>query len=246
MLNFDLAADPWTIELVDFNRFLQEITTEFGDDAQHFPAALDHDQFLAKVQQFVGAHVRWHDASPRFDKARYAVVYLLAAILCRHRCGALAFGFVVTLKSGITMGAGLGSSAAYGVCLAAAFHFYALYRLAPACTIATFNASSADVKRTISEWAFCSERLMHGNPSGLDNTICTMGNLLRFRKGEQPEPVALAQPLNVLLVNTRVDRSTATLVAQVAALKTAYPPLVQHLLDAMGTVVEDIIKVILD
>lgn len=84
---------------------------------------------------------------------------------------------------------------------------------------------------------------MHGNPSGLDNTICTFGSLLKFRKGQAWTEVELRRPLHVLMVNTGVDRSTATLVAKVAALRAEFPELLGHLLDGMGSVVEDIIRV---
>lgn len=84
---------------------------------------------------------------------------------------------------------------------------------------------------------------MHGNPSGLDNTICTFGSLLKFRKGHAWTEVELHRPLNVLMINTGVDRSTATLVAKVAALRVEFPELLGHLLDGMGSVVEDIIAV---
>lgn len=84
---------------------------------------------------------------------------------------------------------------------------------------------------------------MHGNPSGLDNTICTVGSLLKFYKGSKPIKVLLKMPLNVLLVNTRVDRSTVTLVQKVADLRIAHTDLVDHVLAAMGSLVEDIIRV---
>lgn len=84
---------------------------------------------------------------------------------------------------------------------------------------------------------------MHGNPSGLDNTICTFGSLLKFRKGHAWSEIELCRPLHVLMINTGVDRSTATLVAKVAALREEFPELLCHLLDGMGSVVEDIVAV---
>lgn len=84
---------------------------------------------------------------------------------------------------------------------------------------------------------------MHGNPSGLDNTICTVGQMLKFYKGVAPIAVRLRVPLNVVLVNTAVGRSTLTLVQKVAALRSEHSTLVDHILNAMGTLVEDVIKV---
>lgn len=84
---------------------------------------------------------------------------------------------------------------------------------------------------------------MHGNPSGLDNTICTVGQMLKFYKGVAPISVHLRVPLNVVLVNTAVERSTLTLVQKVATLKAQHGELVGHVLNAMGTLVEDVISV---
>lgn len=125
---------------------------------------------------------------------------------------------------------------------------YFRYRLTPNC-IEKFNLSTAEeqspVKTIISNWAFCSEKLMHGNPSGLDNSICTVGSLLKFYKGSKPISVHLKMPLNVMLVNTCVDRSTATLVKHVVDLRSSHKELVDHIMNAMSSVVEDIIQVIM-
>lgn len=110
--------------------------------------------------------------------------------------------------------------------------------------IGNFNGSKNGVDKhavlqEISDWAFCSEKIMHGNPSGLDNTICTFGNVVKFYRGKEPEPINLACSLPILLVDSNVSRSTATLVQKVVALKERHPKVVQSLFEAMGEVVED-------
>lgn len=115
-----------------------------------------------------------------------------------------------------------------------------------------FNANDEGVDKTavlkeISDWAFCSEKIMHGNPSGLDNTICTFGNVVKFYRGKEPEGISLGCPIPILLVDSNVSRSTATLVQKVVQLKEKHPQVVQSIFDAMGHVVEDaaeILKVI--
>lgn len=59
-------------------------------------------------------------------KTLLAIAYLLTGILIQNRCDEVKHGFAVTFKSGITLGAGLGSSASFAVCLSAAFYFYAM------------------------------------------------------------------------------------------------------------------------
>lgn len=182
------------------------------------------------------------------DKTIFSVFYLLTGILVSNRCVELKYGFTLTMKSGLTMGAGLGSSASFGVCLAGIFHFYALIRL-NSTYVDRYNNRSTDTERNeiksiISEWAFCSEKIMHGNPSGLDNTICTFGNVVKFYRGKKPEPISLKVPLNVLLVNTGVSRSTVALVKKVLELKEMYPALVNHVFMAIGALVEDAVKIL--
>lgn len=100
-----------------------------------------------------------------------------------------------------------------------------------------------EILSSISSWAFCSERIMHGTPSGLDNAICTFGNVFKFFKGVKPITIKPKVALNILLVDTRVSRSTAKVVKGVADLKTEYPQLIGHVMDAMGSLVEDVVLV---
>lgn len=102
----------------------------------------------------------------------------------------------------------------------------------------------SEIKTNISNWAFCSEKLMHGNPSGVDNTVCTFGQLVKFSRGSKPSMLSLQAPLNVLLINTGVNRSTATLVQNVANLKQSHPEIIEHILNAMGSVVDDVVGVV--
>lgn len=85
---------------------------------------------------------------------------------------------------------------------------------------------------------------MHGNPSGLDNTICTFGNIVKFYKGIAPIDVHLSMPLNILLVDTKVSRSTAKLVENVSNLRRDHPKLIDHVMSAMGELVEDAVGIL--
>lgn len=94
------------------------------------------------------------------------------------------------VDSSIPVGSGLGSSAAYSACLSTAL-------LAAAGKIASQKAMSdaspdgfvsGDVLRTpktvslssedlalINKWSLEAEKLIHGKPSGIDNSVCTYG-----------------------------------------------------------------------
>lgn len=80
------------------------------------------------------------------------------------------------------MGAGLGSSASFSVVLAGCFLQEIIFRQLNSPDMIQFNAEQLS---EISQWAYCSERIMHGTPSGLDNSICTYGSIVRFRRNEE-------------------------------------------------------------
>ena len=63
--------------------------------------------------------------------------------------------------------------------------------------------------------AFVSEMILHGKPSGIDNSVSTFGGFIQF-SNFLPTVVDFAPPIKVLLVNTQVKRNTRTLVEKVA------------------------------
>ncbi|ORY86796.1 ribosomal protein S5 domain 2-type protein [Protomyces lactucae-debilis] len=149
------------------------------------------------------------------NTAASAFVYLLVMIQ-----GAKGLNHTCTghfrLTSELPIGAGLGSSASVSVVVAAAVLF---------CTYGRhfLNASNPisirdEALGLIDRWAFAGEQVIHGNPSGVDNTVATYGGCVAFRKGGQP--VTHTMPaLPLLLTNTGVPRDTKSQVAKVALLK---------------------------
>lgn len=79
--------------------------------------------------------------------------------------------------SELPIGAGLGSSASYSVCLATS-----LLQLAGHVTQTSDQSNartlSHDDLELINKWAFLSEKIIHGNPSGVDNSVATFGELI--------------------------------------------------------------------
>nr|KAJ3422881.1 hypothetical protein HK105_005829 [Polyrhizophydium stewartii] len=96
--------------------------------------------------------------------------FTLYALICRGR-----FGIEVQMESKLPVGAGLGSSASFSVCASATLLLHSgLVQLgdAGAGQTASFSNSQLEV---INAWAFLSEKVIHGNPSGIDNSLCTYG-----------------------------------------------------------------------
>jgi mevalonate kinase len=109
-------------------------------------------------------------------------------------------GVMVTLSSSIPISAGLGSSAASSVAALAA--------------VAGFFGSpiSSD---SLFEYAMVSEKVVHGNPSGVDVYVSVNGGLVYF-KGRERRLVRLTQRYPVLVSCTGVTRNRGELVSRVA------------------------------
>lgn len=120
-------------------------------------------------------------------------------------------GFTLTIDSNIPMGAGLGSSAALAVCIAAA--------------IGQFLGEKVD-KEKVFDIAFRTEQKKHGRPSGGDPATVLHGGLLWFRKESndlkimQPLPFTIPEAIsrNFYLVDSgRPEEGTGEMVASVKA-----------------------------
>lgn len=87
------------------------------------------------------------------------------------------------VRSNLPVGAGLGSSASYSVCVATA-----LLQLNGYLSAGT-GMDVAAQRDLVNQWAFQAEKVIHGNPSGIDNTVSTLGGAVMFKKGEKIEPL---------------------------------------------------------
>lgn len=157
-------------------------------------------------------------------------------------------GVSARVKSrGLPLGAGLGSSGAFSVAMAAACMCLEGQLSPPT------SAIHLDVKTVfedpaqppppphrleqINEWAFASEVIIHGEPSGLDNTTSCYGGAIKMCKANDPPFVCLPREstpdMNILLTNTRVPRSTKVLVAGVKELYNKFPSIVRPIFDSI-------------
>ncbi|KAJ4316188.1 Mevalonate kinase [Fusarium piperis] len=148
-------------------------------------------------------------------------------------------GCLYTLRSTIPIGAGLGSSASISVCLSAAL-LLQLRTLSGPHPDQPPDEARLQVER-INRWAFVSEMCIHGNPSGVDNTVATQGKAVVFQRTDYSKPPSVRPlwdfpELPLLLVDTRQAKSTAHEVGKVAKLKQTHPKLVGTILDAMDRV----------
>ncbi|EEA22826.1 Mevalonate kinase [Talaromyces marneffei ATCC 18224] len=146
---------------------------------------------------------------------------------------------IYTLRSTIPIGAGLGSSASVSVCLSAAL-LLQIRTLAGPHPDQPPEEAEVQIER-INRWAFVGEMCIHGNPSGVDNTVSAGGKAVLFRRSDYSKPPTVT-PLNkfpelpLLLVNTRQSRSTAVEVAKVGRLRETHPEVTEAMLDTIDKV----------
>ena len=146
---------------------------------------------------------------------------------------------IYTMRSTIPIGAGLGSSASVCVCLSSAL-LLQIRVLAGPHPHQPPDESEVQIER-INRWAFVGEMCIHGNPSGVDNTVSAGGKAVLFRRGDYSKPPSVTPiidfpELPLLLVNSRQPRSTATEVAKVGELKKVHTAVADSMLDCIDQV----------
>ncbi len=119
-------------------------------------------------------------------------------------------GFAIRVRSALPRAMGLGSSAAFAVAIVRAFD-----RL--------LGLSLGDER--VNEIAFDCEKLAHGNPSGVDNTLATFGRPMLFCKGEtfQAEELELQGQPPIVIASGHQPGVTHEQVAGVRARYEAQP-----------------------
>ncbi|KAK8772851.1 hypothetical protein V5799_012619 [Amblyomma americanum] len=174
------------------------------------------------------------DSSNHADRSKLAFLFLYAGIALRHNNGCFAPA-KFTVTSRLPLGAGLGSSASYSTALAA----LVLAR----CRAVKRPLTSGD-RELISAWAFQAECFLHGQPSGIDNTICTHGGALLFKGGKICDTLESIPAYKVLLVNTRVPRNTKAMVARLMKRHDQFPEIVKPVLESIEAISETFWKLL--
>jgi mevalonate kinase len=135
-------------------------------------------------------------------------------------CDGPVTGWAIEGQTTLPARAGLGSSAALTVAIA---------RLV--------LGADAPYEEVV-EASMTGERVFHGEPSGIDSEVAARGGLVRYVRGEPVEPIPLPAALPLVLVPSRVPRSTADQVAKVRARHDRLPMLVRPLLGVFARSVE--------
>lgn len=127
----------------------------------------------------------------------------------------------LTIYSDIPISAGLGASAAIAVAAMRALSAFLGHPLE---------------KETLNRLAFETERLMHGNPSGIDNTVIVYEQPILFRKGELIEFVYPSKNLHFLIADSGIKKATADTVAYLAQQRERNPQFIEAALEEIGRI----------
>ncbi|OAX37762.1 cystathionine beta-lyase [Rhizopogon vinicolor AM-OR11-026] len=189
-----------------------------------------------------------------------SVAFLYMYMIMAHGGRRPSFNFSV--RATLPVGAGLGSSASFSACAATALLLlYSRIQLPaqPAPTTDNHLHTSHEGRRAIppalaeevNRWAFVSEKILHGNPSGVDNSVAVFGGALSYTRAgfsRKPGmvPIQGFKSLKFLLTDSRVPRNTKQLVAGVAALKEQEPDFVEGLLNAIQHISDEAQRLLAD
>ncbi|EGC34243.1 hypothetical protein DICPUDRAFT_88405 [Dictyostelium purpureum] len=153
----------------------------------------------------------------------------------------------IRFSSALPIGAGLGSSASFcvGICagLLKALDIYACGGCEQ-CKSTSEGQPCNQQLNLINQWSLQGEKIMHGTPSGIDNAVSTFGKALTFtRKNGYSVIENGIPPLRILITNTKVSRSTKTLVEGVINRSKQFPTLIDPVSNLIDTISKQCITV---
>lgn len=236
----DIALDhTWNIDELPWDVFTRSKKPKYYD------LVTSLDQMLIQAMQPFIDQVSPKEKPEKRKIHQAAASAFLYLFLCLQQSTTAAAIWV--LRSTLPIGAGLGSSASISVCMAAA-HLKQIHILSGPHDDQPHDEIETQLER-INRWAFVGEMCIHGNPSGVDNTVSTRGKAVLFKREDYEKP-PLATPvkdfpeLPLLLINTKQPRSTAVEVAKVGTRRKQYPEVTEKTLDSIHACTMDAYELI--
>ncbi|RHZ75743.1 hypothetical protein Glove_209g162 [Diversispora epigaea] len=142
-------------------------------------------------------------------------------------------GMTIQISSSLPIGAGLGSSASYSVCLATGLLLAFGHISLPDESNQLSTLNSAEL---INQWAFQAEKVIQGNPSGIDNAVATFGGAVSYKKGSRHTNLKGFHSFRFLIINTKEPRDAKTQIEKVRVKREKYPQIINHILDAIDRI----------
>ena len=194
------------------------------------------------------------DKPAKGDKGVVAVLFLITSIAGARL--AEKGSFEVHVLSEFQPGVGLGSSGAFNVCLSAALlRFFDRSTSDSDTPVDHVDACArgwSDVKtpsdpmcHLVNRWAYSAETIMHGKPSGIDNSISTFGGAVAFQSGKI-SIIHDVPALKLAITNTKVPRSTKILVSKVGELRKLVPAVFDPLITSVEQISQTTLRIFAD
>ena len=130
-------------------------------------------------------------------------------------------GVAILVRSTIPVAAGLGSGAAVSVAMIRALAKHLRKDL---------------TDEQVSQLAFETEKLYHGTPSGIDNTVVTYARPVYFVKGQPIEILRVKKPFTIVIGDTGIPASTKESVRDVRVQHHKRPERFETLFAAIGSI----------
>jgi mevalonate kinase len=129
----------------------------------------------------------------------------------------------VRISSTIPVASGLGSGAAVSVAVVRAFSAFLGHPLPD---------------EMVSKLAFEVEKIHHGTPSGIDNTVITYSMPVYFVRGEPIKTLRLTKPFTILIGDTGISSPTSVTVGDVRHAWETSPEYYEKIFDRIGKTVQ--------
>ncbi len=140
----------------------------------------------------------------------------------------------ITVRSTIPIASGMGSGAAVAAAIARALIDAANQRN---CKSANLQSAICNLQ-SVSALVYEVERLHHGTPSGVDNTVIAYGQPVYFVRGQAPQPFAIGRPFTLAIADTGIHSPTKVSVGDVRRAWEREPARFEARFDRIAAVVE--------
>ncbi len=196
----------------------------YGRPALAVPVTQVHAQVQVSDSSRTGIWIDAPDVDLHAELNTLATDHPLAAVL-RGLFSALGVAPLPNLRidisSTIPVASGLGSGAAVSVALIRALSAWLGKQL---------------VDEQVNDLAFEIEKLYHGSPSGIDNTVITYGMPVYFIKGEPVEMFKVGEPFTIVIGDTGISAPTRESVGDVRKLWEADKLGCEEVFDEIGRI----------
>ncbi|MFU8876608.1 MAG: hydroxymethylglutaryl-CoA reductase, degradative [Wenzhouxiangellaceae bacterium] len=165
-----------------------------------------------------GVEQRYHANAAKQHSFEKSLALIFERLGLQHE------GMRIEIFPNVPRAMGLGGSAAIAV---------ATIRALDRC----FELGLDDAK--VNELAFECEKIAHGTPSGIDNTLSVYGQTMLFRAGEKPlrQTIELPHPIELVIGISGIESLTAATVARVRNARAAHPALYEDIFNQIDSLV---------